>query len=611
MIFALIRIHFSNYRHLALVALTTFGLVGGAVVPSGAWAAPSYAVTCEGPSLLCALTQQYGDLARFQAQEDVSASELTRLINEAPAQLGRLFATEGFFNAVIRVDLTPGGTPSGTSGVPSQVRVRIEPGEQTQVAAVVLTPSGAITQSAGEPGDERNGSSERIERIARQWLLPIGAPFKQSSWSDAKNALLTSLWVDRYPAARLVDSQATIDADANRARLSVNYDSGPLFLYGQTQVSGLAKLPRSAVDNLSSLRSGEPYVQKQMLDFQDRLLGSGLFDSATVQIEPDPALAGAVPVQIRLRERAMQTLTLGLGYSTLAGPRATVEHSLLRVFDFDWQVKSTARLARDDRSFSTEFLSYPLPNFYRNLFAANVSRVEAGGMVIAQQQVRAGRRYDADRITRLYYVAALRDKTDTAEPLSGNALLYNYEWRYLSVDSPVFPTRGFAVVAQGGGGVRFGEVNSGQPFLRATGRFNLYQPLGYSWLSQLRLEVGQVLAKRPEGIPQTLLFRAGGIESVRGYGRQSLGIEGPGYAAGGRFLLTGSAEIMREVIPTFYGALFVDAGDASRQLSDWSAKLGYGVGVRWRSPVGPLKADISYGHQIKKFRLDVSVGVTF
>ena len=572
----------------------------GASLSSPASAAASYSVNFEGPSALCALADQHSEIARFQSQEDVSSNELSRLISEAPAQLGKLFATEGYFNSVIRVERTASG-----AGLVPQLRVIIEAGPQTQIAAVELTAAGAITQVV----DETSGN--RIERIDQQWALSKGAPFRQNSWSDAKNTLLTSLWVDRYPAARIVASQATIDADANLARLKVEYDSGPLFLYGETQVSGLVKMPRSVVDNLSGLQPGQPYVQKQMLDFQDRLLGSGLFDSATVQIEPDPALAGAVPVQIQLRERAMQTLILGLGYSTLSGPRATVEHSLLRVFDFDWQVKTTAKLARDDRSFSTEFLSYPLPNFYRNLFAASLSRLDAGGMVIIQEQMRAGRRFDADRITRLYYLAAIRDTTNTLEPLSGSALLYNYEWRYLSVDSPLFPTRGFAVTAQGGGGVRFGKVNGGQPFLRATGRFNLYQPLGGLWLSQLRVEVGQVLTNKPDGIPQTLLFRAGGIDSVRGYGRQSLGVAGPGYAAGGRFLLTGSAEIAREIIPTWYGAVFVDVGDASRQLSDWSAKFGYGVGVRWRSPVGPVKADISYGQAVKKFRLDVSVGVTF
>ena len=594
---ALFRFHSLIRGRHPLAALTLACAVGISLPAS---AAASYSVKFEGPTALCALAEQYSDLARFESLEDVSSNELSRLINEAPVQLGKLFATEGYFNPVIRVE-----RPASVAGTVPQLRVIIEAGPQTLIDAVELAPAGAITQVADDAG------GNRIERVQQQWALSKGAPFKQVSWSDAKNTLLTSLWVDRYPAARIVDSQATIDADANLARLKVDYDSGPLFLYGETQVSGLAKLPRSVVDNLSSLRAGQPYVQKQMLDFQDRLLGSGLFDSATVQIEPDPALAEAVPVQIRLRERAMQTLVLGLGYSTLSGPRATIEHSLLRVFDFDWQVKTTAKLARDDRSFSTEFLSYPLPNFYRNLFAASLSRLDAGGMVIIQEQMRVGRRYDADRITRLYYLAAIRDTTSTLEPLSGSAVLYKYEWRYLSVDSPLFPTRGFAVTAQGGGGVRFGKVNSGQPFLRATGRFNLYQPLGGLWLSQLRVELGHVLTNKPEGIPQTLLFRAGGIDSVRGYGRQSLGVAGPGYAAGGRFLMTGSAEIAREIFPTWYGAVFVDVGDASRQLSDWSAKLGYGVGVRWRSPVGPVKADISYGQAIKKFRLDVSVGVTF
>lgn len=583
----------NRIRHGA--ALCWLAVAASGCSPAAAVAA--YSVKFEGPTALCALAEQHSDLARFQSQDDVSANELSRLIAEAPAQLSKLFATEGYFNSLVRVVRVDGPTP--------QLRVSIESGPQTHIEAVQLTPAGAITQVV----DETNGS--RAERVAQLWALPKGAAFKQERWSSAKNTLLTSLWVDRYPAARIVNSQATIDADVNLARLKLDYDSGPLFLYGETQVSGLSKLSRSVVDNLSGLRPGQPYVQKQMLDFQDRLLGSGLFDSATVQIEPDPALAEAVPVQVRLRERAMQTLTLGLGYSTLSGPRATIEHSLLRVFDFDWQVKTTAKLGRDDRSFATEFLSYPLPNFYRNILAASLSRIDAGGMQIQQAQLRAGRRYDADRITRLYYVAAIRDQTNTLAPLSGNAFFYNYEWRYLSVDSPLFPTRGYALTAQGGAGVRFGEINSGQPFVRATGRFNVYQPLGGLWLSQLRVELGQVLANKPEGIPQTLLFRAGGIESVRGYGRQSLGVSGPGYAAGGRFLMTGSAEISREVFPTWYGALFVDAGDASRQLRDWSAKFGYGVGVRWRSPVGPLKADISYGQGVKKFRLDVSVGVTF
>ena len=597
---ALRRLHTRVSGRHALAALT---LACAVSLSSPASAAAAYAVRFEGPTVLCAIAEQHSELARFQSQDDVSSNELSRLIAEAPVQLGKLFATEGYFNPLIRVERS-----AAVAGTVPQLRVSIESGPQTYIDAVALTPAGAITQAADD------GSGNRVERIAQQWALSKGAPFRQASWSDAKNTLLTSLWVDRYPAAHIVTSQATIDADANLAQLAVVYDSGPLFLYGETQVSGLARLPRSVVDNLSSLRAGQPYVQKQMLDFQDRLLGSGLFDSATVQIEPDPALAEAVPVQIRLRERAMQTLVLGLGYSTLSGPRATIEHSLLRVFDFDWQVKTTAKLGRDDRSFATEFLSYPQPNFYRNLFAASLSRLEAGGMVINQEQLRVGRRHDADRITRLYYFAAIRDKSDkttNTEPLSGNAFLYNYEWRYLSVDSPLFPTRGFAVTAQGGGGVRFGEANSGQPFLRATGRFNFYQPLGGLWLSQLRLEVGQVLTNKPEGIPQTLLFRAGGIDSVRGYARQSLGVAGPGYAAGGRFLMTGSAEIAREVFPTWYGAVFVDAGDASRQVSEWSAKFGYGVGVRWRSPVGPLKADISYGQQVKKLRLDVSVGVTF
>jgi translocation and assembly module TamA len=565
---------------------------------TAAWS-EQYRVTFEGPSALREIAARHSDLARFQSTTDVSVAELTRLINEAPAQLSRLFATEGFFNPVVRVEREASG------GVP-QIRVVIEAGSQTIVDRVNVNAVGAIADE-----NAQNDRPNRADDVRRQWLLPVGAPFRQSAWDDAKSALLTSLWIDRYPAARIVNSEAQIAADDNRARLLVEYDSGPLFRYGELQVSGLARVPRSAVDNLSAIRPGQPYTQKDLLDLQDRLLGSGLFDAASVHIESDPEFAGAVPVEVRLRERAAQTLVLGLGYSTLAGPRATVEHNLQRLFGLEWSVRSSVKVARDDRTIATEFLSYPQPNFYRNLVAANISRFDTAGLVINQQQLRAGRRYDADRITRLYYVAAIRDATTTTEPLSGNAILGNYEWRYLSVDSPVIPTRGFSLTAQGGGGVRFGEVNSGQPFARALGRISLYQPLGAQWFAQLRFQAGAVLSGKDAGIPQSLLFRAGGVDSVRGYSYQSLGITGPGYVSGGQFLMTAGAELTRTIIADWQGALFVDAGDASRRLADWRAKAGYGVGVRWRSPVGPLKADVSYGQAIRRFRLDVSVGVTF
>ena len=58
-------------------------------------------------------------------------------------------------------------------------------------------------------------------------------------------------------------------------------------------------------------------------------------------------------------------------------------------------------------------------------------------------------------------------------------------------------------------------------------------------------------------------------------------------------------------------AVFVDAGNAADSLEGVQAGVGYGFGVRWRSPVGPLRADLAYGEDLHQVRFHVSVGIAF
>ena len=557
------------------------------------------------PSALRATLSRYADVARFADQTEVTNAEITRLVEIAPEQLRKLLATEGYFNAEIRIETT--GLQDVNPAL-RKVTVTIAPGPRTRITSVAITPAGAITIEAS--------GATRIAATREQWGLPVGAPFRDSVWAASKSALLSSLWADRYPTARIADSAATIDADDNTAALKLDFDSGPAFRFGPITVTGLQRYPRSSVDNLSTITIGQPYTQKALLDFQDRLQASGLFRAAVVEIEPNPALADAVPVQVRLREQTLHRLLFGPGFSTENGPRITAEHEYLRLFGLDWQSLTRLRWARDESSFSTDFLSYPLPNNYRNLASVSAGRSDVAGLVIDNQRLRVGRRQDADRITRLYFVDVLRSAVRAPNSdLTGNAALAGYEMVWRNVDNPVFPTQGLAFSGQIGAGARFGNTEGGKPFLRALGRATYFYPLSEKWLTQARLEVGQVFANTPAGIPQSLLFRAGGEVSVRGYGFQTLGVQGVNpkgtYVAGGRFLTTASAELAREIRPGIYGTVFADVGDAADSVRAWKANTSYGIGARWRSPVGPVSGYLAYAQQTKKVNFGVSVGVTF
>jgi translocation and assembly module TamA len=127
----------------------------------------------------------------------------------------------------------------------------------------------------------------------------------------------------------------------------------------------------------------------------------------------------------------------------------------------------------------------------------------------------------------------------------------------------------------------------------------------------LRAEAGRTFAPSRDGIPEDFLFRAGGSRSVRGYEYESLGPTDGNAVVGGRYLLTGSAEYVHWFSTAWGGALFLDAGDAADERKDLRANKGYGVGVRWRTPAGPLALDVAYADRDRKARLVFSVAVAF
>jgi translocation and assembly module TamA len=116
-------------------------------------------------------------------------------------------------------------------------------------------------------------------------------------------------------------------------------------------------------------------------------------------------------------------------------------------------------------------------------------------------------------------------------------------------------------------------------------------------------------------VPYTLLFRAGGDDSVRGYSYQSLGPSNVrGTAQGGKVMATSSVELATPFVrrkPAWMGAVFFDAGNAAANWKEFELARGYGVGVRWNSPLGPLRIDLAYGEKVRRARLHFSVGLTF
>jgi translocation and assembly module TamA len=119
------------------------------------------------------------------------------------------------------------------------------------------------------------------------------------------------------------------------------------------------------------------------------------------------------------------------------------------------------------------------------------------------------------------------------------------------------------------------------------------------------------MASQREGIPSANLFRTGGARSIRGYASQGLGVPLGEAVVGGRALFATSVEYQHLLGRDVALAAFWDYGNAADTWKDLNPVSGVGVGVRWRTPVGPLNLDVAYGEAVREWRLHFSIGVVY
>lgn len=579
-----------------------------AAAASSAARAP-YRVEVIAPEQLRALLTDYLDLARFQNAPDteaIDAGELARLAAAAPAQARTLLETEGYFAAQVQATRL-----TGSDGQPV-VRVLVEPGPRSVITQVDFTVDGEL-QTLADQLDE-DAAALRTS-LRRGWPLRPGEPFRQAAWASAKTGTLAQARAEGYPAAAWTKTEAQVDAEQHQVALTLALDSGALYRLGEIRVEGLERYDESTVRRLSTFAAGQPYNEKLLLDYQERIQKLGLFDSATVELDPDPKTSAAAPVRVRVHELTSQQATVGVGISANTGPRVTLEHRHRRPFGMNWVATNKFEFGSLIKSWTGELISHPLEGLYRNLLAGNAERLRSGEEIRTSWTARLGRTQDTQRIERTYFAELTHARVDNPVGRTrSEALTANYHWTYRDLDSILLPTDGYTVSLQSAVGRSRNSTLDNGPFGRGYGRYTLYRPLGRAWYASLRLEAGQIIASDAVGVPDTLLFRAGGDDSVRGYAYRTLGPLVDGVVTSGRVMATGSAEIARPIsdsLPSLWWAVFADAGNAANHWKDLAPAWGYGLGLRWRSPVGPLRVDLAYGEEVRKVRLHLSVGIAF
>jgi len=565
---------------------------------------PNYRLEVDAPEALVAPISTQTLLGRWRDDPEFERDQLALFVERARDEARAIAQAAGYFSASVTVTLDEASTPP-------VIRVRVDAGALTTVNRFRL-------ELRGQAADEGLAAALRD-----RWPLPEGSFFRASQWELGKRQLLEQLQQRGYLRAAIAASSARVDPEATTASLDVVVDSGTRLRFGAATLRGLARYPRSIVDALRPWDEGDPYAYDAVLAYQDRIREEGHFTSATVlpdltAIDEDPQRID-VPVTVELRERQAQRVTLGLGFSTDQGPRGLIGYEHHNVLGRGWTAETGALVERVRRRlFATGRTPFDADG-HRYQAGARSERWDVSGELTDTNTFYVGR---GKRVSDVEYFLSLQYQTERraidapGEAITGRraALSLAYAWNLRRLDSRIDPRSGYTISAQVSGGVK--GAGSDRTFARLYGRAMRFwsmpqeSVLGGGLLVGL-VEAGMVVAGSRDDIPSENLFRAGGSHSIRGYRFLGLGVREGNAIVGGRVLALASLEYQHPITPTWSGAVFVDVGNADDRWDRFKAVRGTGLGVRWRSPVGPINLDVAYGEAVRRWRGHFSVGYTF
>lgn len=579
----------------AWLAAALLGLALLAAAATADAAALEYRVAIDAPRELEALLERGLSLMRWRDDPDMNAERLRRLVDDSVREATEAAATEGYFSARVTSTID-------SSVEPWQVRLQVEPGPRTRIEEIDIRFSGAIA------GD---GEARKVrDRVRGNWSLRRGQAFRQEDWEAAKRDAVRDVASWRYAGARVASSEARIDPKAASARLRVEIASGPPFRFGAIDVTGSRRYPGALAANLAPLKAGDAYDRDKLILYQQRLLESGYYASVQAEVEPDASRADAAPLHVSVLEANSQRIEGGLSYNTDVGPRLEARYGNMDIFDTAWRFRSALRLDQKIQDLRLDFDSPPRRGAVWENYFAQAKEQDIQGEVTRQFATGLSHNFGAGPAPAALVTSAHFEDQRIGDVVADSryALYFGARGQLRRTDALVSPRRGFVLGMEIGGSP---DALSSRQFLRGIASGTLFFPVGRSADLVLRGQAGAVLSSERQGIPSDFLFRTGGDQTVRGYAFESLGVPQNGAIVGGRRLLVGSAEYIFWITDAWGIAAFADAGDAWDSGVKPDLAQGYGFGGRFRTPIGPVRADLAYGERTQEIRLHFSVGYSF
>ncbi|WP_417580579.1 autotransporter assembly complex protein TamA [Nitrincola sp.] len=541
------------------------------------------------PEDLASNVKAFLSIGSLESQSITNESRMRYLHRRAEDEVRQSLEPFGYYNPTVTTELEqlPGGD--------WLAHYQVDAGVRTQLERVDI-------QITGE-----GASDSAFLTLVENSPLQTGAPLRHPDYESLKGRLQSVASERGYYRAVFERSRIVVDRLANTAVVEVTYATGQRTRISEIRFSD-SPISEDLLRRYLRFSEGDPVNVARLIDLQGALIDSNYF--AEVEVLPllDELEEGEIPIQISLTPRPRNLYQAGIGFGTDTGARMQLGVERRYVNSRGHKMDARMRLSQIRNDLTGSYMipgedprydQYGLRSRYSDEDSDTIeSRTYAIGGVW-QKQIG-----DWERVLSL----DLEQEQYTFDDETRDQLLLIPRAQFnKTVADDRFNTRK-------GYNLSFGIAGASESLLSDVSLLQLtlsgkrVDSMGENWRLLSRFDLGALVSSSFDQVPASLRFYAGGDNSVRGYDYQKLGpVSDQGSVVGGQYLMVGSLETDYMFRPDWRLATFVDAGNAFDDYSD-PIKTSVGVGVRWQSPVGPIRLDLAKPISDSGFRIHFTLG---
>lgn len=528
----------------------------------------------------------------------IAAAYVDTLADRAESETKEALQAFGYYAPNVAVDIVP-------SGDCPLARITVNQGEPVLVHDINIEIRG--------DGSSDAGFQEQLEAIA----LTVGQPLNHQHYTNAKQ-LIESVALERgYLEGVFLTRRIKVDPEQRRAAVALVFDSGPRYRLGELRLDQTPDvLDEDLIRRFFEDASGEPYTSSRITALHRALSSGAYFEQINVRPRLSEPKGNTIPVDISLTPNERHKISYGIGISTDEGIRGQAAYLNRRLNRRGHQLDLSANTSFIEQKFSSSYRiprRHPIDEWLT--LQAGVRRRNVDSFDTTEMQLVASeskRRPWGWMETR--FVELNREDFDVANNDDTSIFLApGVSWRKQSANDNLYPTRGYSINLELKAAAE--AILSDTSFVRSMINIGAVYGLPFQSRAILRGSFGAMWVADFPVLPPSERFFAGGDKNIRGYDIDSIGpVDSSNEVIGGTYLTVFSAELEHYFTKSWGLAAFIDTGNAfGGDGSSTGFQTGIGFGLRWRTPVGPIRLDIAHplDDSSNDFRLHLRIGPEF